>query len=326
MRKVLLATTALVAMGGVSAASADVTISGHFSLEYNSWSDNTVETDANDSSMVDTSSMFINFSETLDNGMSIAGKTGQDGTASGAMDWIGGSVSGDFGTIGFGSGFESGDAFATATDVTADEAHSIKVSDATAYDSVNDIVMPGDEQLPGSTVSYLSPDMSGFQFSVGMGDTGAYSDTTSIGAKYVMAVAGGSMTLKYAQSDTGSTTSAATDDVEATSLGLVIASGNATLTLAQNTVGMGTSTTDYTANSAGVTYKVSDTLTVQAYTGSTEDDIDATYEINDTGMGFTYTVAPGLTASVTHNNWDRKATGETDESGDNTAFAIDLSF
>jgi hypothetical protein len=326
MRKVLLATTALVAMGGVSAASADVTITGHFSLEYNSWSDNTVSTTTNDSSMVDTSSMFINFSETLDNGMSIAGKTGQDGTASGAMDWIGGSVSGDFGTIGFGGGYESGDAFATATDVTADEAHSISLTDSTAYDGANDIVMPGDEQLPGSTVSYLSPDMSGFQFSVGMGDTGAYSDTTSIGAKYVMAVAGGSMTLKYAQSDTGSTTSAATDDVEATSLGLVIASGNATLTIAQNTVGMGTSTTDYTANSAGVTYKVSDTLTVQAYTGSTEDDIDATYEINDTGMGFTYTVAPGLTASVTHNNWDRKATGETDESGDNTAFAIDLSF
>jgi hypothetical protein len=88
---------------------------------------------------------------------------------------------------------------------------------------------------------------------------------------------------------------------------------------------MGTSTTDYTANSAGVTYKVSDTLTVQAYTGSTEDEIDAVYEVNDTGMGFTYTIAPGLTASVTHNSWDYKQTG-TDQSGDNTAFAIDLSF
>tara|TARA_A100001015_G_scaffold269824_1_gene321822 strand:+ start:1346 stop:2323 length:978 start_codon:yes stop_codon:yes gene_type:complete len=325
MRKVLLATTALVAMGGVSAASADVTITGAFSLEYNSWSDNTASTSTNDSSVVDTSSMFINFAETLDNGMAIAGKTGQDGTSSGAMDYIGGQVSGDFGTIGFGA-FEKGDGFATATDVTADEAHSISLTDTTAYDGANDIVMPGDEQLPASSVSYLSPAMSGFQFSVGMGDTGAYSDTTSLGAQYVMAVAGGSMTLKYAQSDTGSTTSSATDDVEATSLGLVIASGAATLTLAQNTVGMGTSTTDYTANSAGVTYKVSDTLTVQAYTGSTEDDKDTTYEINDTGMGFTYTIAPGLTASLTHNNWDRKATSETDESGDNTAFAIDLSF
>ena len=325
MRKVLLATTALVAMGGVSAASADVTISGGFSLEYNSWSDNTASTTTNDSSMVDYSSVYINFSETLDNGMSIAGFTGQDGTSSGAMDDIGGSVSGDFGTIGFG-GSESGDAFATSTDVTADEYNSVSLTDATAYDGTNDIVLPGDEHVAGSTVSYLSPDISGFQFAVGMTDTGAYSDTTSMGLKYVMAVAGGSMTLKYAQSDTGSTTSSATDDVEATSLGLVVASGNATLTLAQNTVGMGTGTTDYTSNSAGVTYKVSDTLTVQAYTGSTEDDIDASYEHNDTGMGFTYTVAPGLTASVTHNSWDRKATGETDESGDNTAFAIDLSF
>jgi hypothetical protein len=87
MRKVLLATTALVAMGGVSAASADVTITGHFSLEYNSWSDNTVSTTTNDSSMVDTSSMFINFSETLDNGMSIAVR--QARTAPHPAPWTG---------------------------------------------------------------------------------------------------------------------------------------------------------------------------------------------------------------------------------------------
>lgn len=326
MRKVLLATTALVAMGGVSAASADVTITGGYELKYISWSDNTTASPAitNNSSVTDTTSVYINFSETLDNGMSMTMYTGQDGSASAGFDDLGATISGDFGTIGIG-GSESGDAFATATDVTADESNSISVTDTTAYDSTNDIVLPGDEQVANSTVSYLSPDISGFQFSVGMADTTKYGDTTMVGAKYAMTAGAGSITLKYAASSTGDTSSTSSDDVDATSAGLVIAAGAATLTIAQNTVSRGT-TTDYTANSAGVTYKVSDTLTLQAYTGATEDDKDTTYDLQDTGLGFTYTIAPGLTASVTHNSWDLKADDITAEDGDSTALAFNLSF
>jgi len=325
MRKVLLATTALVAMGGVSAASADVTISGGYELKYISWSDTTASTTTNNTSVADNTSVYINFAETLDNGMSMTMYTGQDGSATGAFDDLGATISGDFGTIGIG-GSESGDAFATATDVTADEGNTATAdAAATPYDGSQDNITPGDEWLPGATVSYLSPDISGFQFSVGMTDTGAYSDTTLMGAQYVMAAGGGSVTLKYAASNTGKSTSTGTDDVDATSLGLVIVAGNATLTLAQNTVGQGT-TTDYSSNSAGVTYKLSDSLTIQGYTGTTEDDKDTTYDFQDTGLGFTYTVAPGLTASVTHNSWDRKATSETAQDGDQTALAFNLSF
>ncbi|NCF33599.1 MAG: porin, partial [Proteobacteria bacterium] len=305
MRKVLLATTALVAMGGVSAASADVTITGGYELKYISWSDTTTDLTENNSSVVDRTSVYINFSETLDNGMSMTMYTGQDVSTSANFDDLGATISGDFGTIGIG-GSESGDAFATATDVTADENMTPSVTDGTAFDGTDDIVKPGDEQLPPATVSYLSPDISGFQFSVGVADTEAYSDTTMMGAQYVMAAGAGSVTLKYAASSTGKTKSSTSDDVDHTSLGLVIVAGNATLTMAQNTSAMGT-VTDYTSNSAGVTYKVSDTLTIQAYSGTTEDDKDTTYDLQDTGLGFTYTVAPGLTASVTHNTWDLKA-------------------
>jgi hypothetical protein len=330
MRKVLLATTALVAMGGVSAASADVTISGGYELKYVSWSDSTASTTTNNNSVADNTSVYINFSETLDNGMAMTMYTGQDGSASAGFDDLGATISGDFGTIGIG-GSESGDAFATATDVTADEGNTatadtdgiVNLEDTT--NGTQDNILPGDEYVQGSTVSYLSPDMSGFQFAVGMADTGHYGDTTSMGGQYKMALGGGSMTLKYAQSDTAATTSGGTNDVDATSLGLVITSGNATLTLAQNTVAQGTDT-DYSSNSAGVTYKVSDSVTVQAYTGTTEDDKDTTYDFQDTGVGFTYTIAAGLTASVTHNSWDRKATGETAQDGDQTALAFNLSF
>ena len=330
MRKVLLATTALVAMGGVSAASADVTISGGYELKYISWSDTTSSTTTNNNSVADTTSVYINFAETLDNGMSMTMYTGQDGSATGAFNDLGATISGDFGTIGIG-GSESGDAFATATDVTADEYNSATADDTGIVnleditDGTGDNILPGDEYVQGSTVSYLSPDISGFQFAVGMADTGHYGDTTSMGVKYVMTLGAGSMTVKYAQSETAATTSGGTDDVDATSLGLVIVSGDATVTLAQNTVAQGTAT-DYSSNSVGVTYKLSDNLTIQAYSGTTEDDKDTTYDFQDTGLGFTYTIAAGLTASVTHNSWDNAETGDTKEDGDSTALAFNLSF
>ena len=164
MRKVLLATTALVAMGGVSAASADVTISGGYELKYVSWSDTTASTTTNNSSVADNTSVYINFSETLDNGMAMTMYTGQDGSASAGFDDLGATISGDFGTIGIG-GSESGDAFATATDVTADEGNTATADSATTLiattDGSQDNITPADEFVQGSTVSYLSPDMSG---------------------------------------------------------------------------------------------------------------------------------------------------------------------
>ena len=86
------------------------------------------------------------------------------------------------------------------------------------------------------------------------------------------------------------------------------------------------SVTDYTANSAGVTYKLSDTLTLQAYTGTTEDDKDTTYDLQDTGLGFTYTIAANLTVSVTHNQWALKSDDIAEEDGDSTTLAFNLSF
>ena len=85
-------------------------------------------------------------------------------------------------------------------------------------------------------------------------------------------------------------------------MGLVIGMGGATLTIAQNTLEIGTSA-KYEAGSAAIAYTISDTLTVEAYSGETENDKDADYKFKDTGYGITYTVTPGMTLSVTHNSW-----------------------
>jgi len=323
MRKVLLATTALVALGGVSAASADISVSAANEFQYKSWSDSTAaSTSANKSSITNKTSYKISASAVLDNGMSISSYTAQDSSTSGNFNDYGFSIAGDFGTIGF-KGNESGDAFATAADVTPDEDKSAASSLFTDTGSYA-FIMPADEAVEGSDVSYLSPDINGFQFSVGIADTGGYSDDSSYGAQYSMTSGDTSITLKYAASDQGVATSG-TAEIEATSMGLVVGYGDVTLTVAQNTKKKGTSY-DFTGDAVGITYAMTDSLTLSAYSGSTEDAKDSTHDITDTGLGVAYTITPGLKLSVTHNDWNIKDTNVTNENGEMTTVAIDLSF
>ena len=96
MRKVLFATTALVALGGVSAASADISVSAANEFQYKSWSDSTTST-TNDSSMTNKQSYKISASAVLDNGMSLSSYIGTDGSDN--LGDSGFSIAGDFGTI-----------------------------------------------------------------------------------------------------------------------------------------------------------------------------------------------------------------------------------
>ena len=321
MRKVLFATTALVALGGVSAATADISVSAGNEMQYKSWSSSTA-TAANNNSVTNKTSYKISASAVTDNGLTMSSYSAQDGNTAGAWDDFGFSIAGDFGTLGF-AGSESGDAFATATDVTPDEDMNYTAANITSMGTFK----PADENVAGADVSYLSPDINGFQFAIGMdqGTTSGSSDATIYGAQYSMTSGDASITVKYAASS-GQKASAAATDVEATSLGLVVGYGDLTVTLADNTKKKG-STYDYSAQSVGVTYAASDVLTLSAYTGSTEDGKDATHDVSDTGVGLAYTITPGLSLSVTYNDWDIKDTTTSyNEDGSITTVALDLSF
>ena len=98
MRKVLLATTALVAMGGVSAASADISISGAAQYNYTTTS-GTGGTDAEDRTMATNVDADLTMSSTLDNGMSLSGLVSLNTNAVNDSGW---SLSGDFGKVAFG--------------------------------------------------------------------------------------------------------------------------------------------------------------------------------------------------------------------------------
>ena len=317
MRKVLFATTALVALGGVSAASADISVSAANEMQYKSWSDSTPSTTENNNSVTNKASYKISASTVTDNGLSMSSYIATDGSSDGSFNDMGFSIGGDFGTLGF-SGSEAADKFATATDVTPDEGNTATLPTGAP--------LPADESVAGGDVSYLSPDINGFQFSFGMdqGATSGTSDATIYGAQYAMTSGDASITVKYAASS-GQKASAAAIDEEATSMGLVVGYGDMTVTLADNTKKKA-GTYDYSAQSIGVSYAASDVLTLTAYTGSTEDGLDAAHEITDTGIGLAYTITPGLKVSVTHNDWDVKDGATANNDGTHTTVALDLSF
>ena len=103
-----------------------------------------------------------------------------------------------------------------------------------------------------------------------------------------------------------------------------------TFTLAQNDTEVkatsAASDADYEASSMALAYTISDAMAVQLYTGETDNKKDADFKFKDTGYGVTYTITPGLAASVTHNSWDHTSNAGTKDSGTNTAVALNLSF
>ena len=311
MRKVLLATTALVAMGGVSAASADISISMSSEFKYTNYSDNS-GTSTDKSTYASTADAVFTASSALDNGMSAKATIDLDegGTHAGGM-----SLAGDFGTLGMGDlGSEHG---TMSGAVTADEGTGLAATWNSGTAS-SEITMPASDGVPKSTVSWTSPDISGFGISLGLTEGGTSDDGNQMGVNYTLDA--GSMTIKlnYATHELGT--------AEASQVAASVTAGDFVVTMATNETKAAAAASDRTGDIMGVTYKMSDTLTVQAYSGNTTDSTAASYKITDTGVGATYTITPGLTASITHNDYSATTDAGTKTEGDFTALAINVSF
>lgn len=309
MRKVLLATTALVAMGGVSAASADISISGSASYNYiNNSGSGTGPAAAEDRDMSTQADANISMSSALDNGMSVSGLVSLD---EGGVDDSGWSISGDFGKIAFGG--TANDGFgATATGLTADEGNTFTTAaNGGIYGSVHN------DYIPHSNVSITLPAVSGFTLGLGMTDGATSSgDGSQWGVTYAMDAGSMGITVAYASASDG-------NNNDQSSAGVTVTAGDTKIVVATNKT-TATSVT-HTANSIGASYKVSDALTVQAYSGTTERSNDSAYEVSDTGMGLTYTITPGLSLSVTNNDFSGKSSGAA-EAGTRTVVALDATF
>ena len=314
MRKVFLASTALVALTSVASA-ADITVSGSSTFNYKSISDSAEYGAGKDgNSMAFDSSVSVGSTATSDSGLTYT--TSADVFDANPVTNM--SVSGDFGTIKILSdGSGDGDAAAMSGDVAADETTGMadgSVAGAVSFD--------GDEAVAGGHVSYASPSISGANIYLGYTDGGADNEntTTSMGIKYATEAAGASVTLGYASSS-------ADGGADATSMGVSISSGAVALTLAANSSETTTGTaTDYSGTSVGLTYTVSDAMAIQMHSKSAENDKDSDYDYSETAVSATYTIAPGLTSAITYTSYDYTNNDGDKQDGSATNVELKVAF
>ena len=325
MRKILLASTALVAVAGVSAANAEITLSGGYDFTYTSVSDNQTDSAAageNGTSMGSDIDLVAKYSTTTDTGLSISVSYDIDGDTGTVT------VGGDFGTLSMDDGNE-------AMGVGGGDADSVENMGITGD---NDITYSGGEAINGGMIAY-SNSFSGIEFGVGFGDGGSASDAdeTSYGVSYSSSVNGADFSISYAAASTGSANSAdASADLNASSLAVGITVGSISLDMARNaqksdrndgTAAAGQD--DLSSTNFGLTYAASDSLTLQAASVAAdgkEGGVDG-YKYDESAYGVAYTVASGVTLYASYSDFTQSGgTTNTPVSGSGTTVNLDISF
>jgi len=162
-------------------------------------------------------------------------------------------------------------------------------------------------------VSYTLPAMGGLTAGVSMGTNETLvgsDDFTAFGVAYNMAANGADITVGYASS-----TAEAATDVDRSSVGVKVAYGDMVIEAGSST--HKAADEDRSAQSAGLTYKVSDALSIGFATVNADDDQDAGEDYEANHYEAVYTVASGLTAVVTVSDFDYKTGTDSDNSAAN---------
>jgi len=329
MRKLLLGTTALAAAATLSAnaALADVSISGYYEWVYQSRSSTIATTDG--TSMGGDSEIKVTLSNKTDSGLdiSMAVEMTTDDTDA-AIDESSLSIAGGFGKIVLGGDDNAADNYAIdAEDVVGEEIQATGTTTLSLTDT--DLETTGD----ANKITYHIPAMGGLKAGISYTDNGTDSttgsqDSVEIGAQYSMSAAGASITLGGATSNTEQVSG--TVDTESSNIGVSVDAGNITVKIAQSTYEA--TNKDEEANGVGVKFKVSDNMSVSAYTIKVEDGTGTTdEEYTNTGGEVAYTIASGLTAYFNISDYDYKTgtgtgAGTTADSGTVSKLTIKATF
>jgi hypothetical protein len=266
MRKVLLATTALVAMTGVTAANADISISGNYEWEY-------TQRDTGDT-WGDDGNVNITATNTADNGMTFTtvisleiSATTATGNNTGAS-YI--QADGDFGTIILG---DYDDSAATAMDGALGRNNDIEsqVGFGGADTALSGI---------GSDIIYMSPKISGFQ--IGLSKDLTDSDTDLTDGKTDMALTysiGGASIYYGAQDDERNV------GVKGSMAGITVAVGNKS-----------TSGTTQKSNDIALKYTLANGMTLAAI--SANGTTAAGAKVKASNIGASYNIVPGVKLGI----------------------------
>jgi len=234
MRKVLLATTALVALGGVSVANADISISGSYEFDY-------VDTDGT-VAVGNDGNLKVTGTSSADNGVNwtVVGnyKFGDLTAESGAEDaYI--QAAADFGTVIFGRS----DNAAERLDASLGKNMDIHSSSSKASTSLVAATL-------SDSITYISPSVSGITFGYTM------QPETAGESSYIVAYSGNGIKAHYAANDTES------------QMGVSFSMAGATLAIGAADDG---SASDAKTKDFGVKYALNDTTTLGMMTASADD-------------------------------------------------------
>ena len=303
MRKILLASTALVALG-VSAASADISISGAAKWTYTNSSKASDTANVSGDSFGMLNDLTIASSFASDSGLTYGTSHTIDETSNKDGQKL--YVTGSFGEVRFG-GDSAGDAFDTNADVTDGES----AVSGTAFHGASKTGAAG-----ASAISYFTPSVNGFSAGVTYGDAGAAAgannDVTELGASYSQTVGDATVKIAYATTDVSETNAGADNGTTATSMGATITMGDLAITVSSNTYKAdATGVGDVTGTGVGVSYVLSEGLTLKAHTMSSDDNDNAATDMSETAASLTYVIAPGLTANVAYTDSESAATTGT---------------
>jgi hypothetical protein len=325
MRKVLLTTTALVALGGVSAASA-LDISGFQRIEYSSWDDTAAESaGANDTTFGDYNRLAFSHSVTGDSGLSASGfyrvdnlvETYQDITVTNDM----GSFSvGNYTTAGgfmynshlYNGTFRSGTGQTFAGVATS--------AAATIADGAS------------NSVTYTMPSIGGLSGMFTYMDAG--STTSDDVTEAFLAYAGSAGDLSFRVHggivNGDDSTGTAGDEQENSEYGINVDSGAIGVRMTREEASTkstaGVSTAKIETNEYAVTYKASDDLTLGVVILDSKDKLDTTNnpKLDMTVIAANYFIMPGLRIQASTVDFDYE--GATNNSGSSMNVALRIDF
>jgi hypothetical protein len=362
MRKILLASTAIVALSAGSAMASDITISGSFELGYRNSSQNDAYTDTtaraevagtntvagvsnrdfvpqevkNGTSTYIQSDVNINFTSTTDSGLTMTmgyglDENGANDTAN--TDDINFSIKGDFGEVYATS--TADDSAARRLDIEAaytnDEA---STSHTMAASGNNSVAGESNAATTGGTiVSYFLPTMvEGLSAGISYSNAGTASkaNANEWAVKYSGSASGMSYTAHYAGGSRDNNGAEAADTAvvangrSTTGYGVEISASGFTVGTEMTSVDLDGTNDDIDYSASSVKYAMGDVTLAYNVEDRNYDTTD-TADTTRTAASISYAIAPGLKASVTTSSTE-EGTGTTKDEDDVTVFALNASF
>jgi len=171
--------------------------------------------------------------------------------------------------------------------------------------------------------------MSGLTLAVSHQDTGVASkaDNTTFSAMYTADIAAGTLTGQFLSGSTDDTgASGDTSGIDYQTMAIRATIGDFQLTGSQHSKSVNTNTYDLTNNIFDVMYTGIDGLSLSAYSTSGDDDKESSYDFSQNAASATYTIASGLTASLTITDTEVTNTSGTKSNDDATVLNIKAAF